>query len=93
MLYNIKYIPLQCVFHGIRFKVSKDWLSGDNQFFFCTILNHHINHLSISVLQSTQTLTSMQFCRLLAKLIVSDGAKILKFVLFDKKFVYLYCHM
>ena len=35
----------------------------------------------------------MQFCRLPAKLIVSDGAKILKFVLFDKKFVYLYCHM
>ena len=24
------------VFHGIRFKVSEDWLSGDNQFFFCT---------------------------------------------------------
>ena len=22
------------VFHGIRFKVSEDWLSGDNQFFF-----------------------------------------------------------
>lgn len=21
------------VFHGIRFKVSEDWLSGDNQFF------------------------------------------------------------
>ncbi len=26
--------PYICnVFHGIRFKVSKDWLSGDNQFF------------------------------------------------------------
>ena len=24
---------LHCVFHGIRFKVNKDWLSWDNQFF------------------------------------------------------------
>lgn len=24
---------LHSVFHGIRFKVIKDWLSGDNQFF------------------------------------------------------------
>lgn len=30
----IIYKPYLCtVFHGIRFKVSKDWLSGDNQFF------------------------------------------------------------
>ncbi|WP_373826683.1 hypothetical protein, partial [Bacteroides heparinolyticus] len=28
MLYNINHIPLHCVFHGIRFKVNKDWLSG-----------------------------------------------------------------
>ncbi|MDR0430677.1 MAG: hypothetical protein LBH58_09410 [Tannerellaceae bacterium] len=26
---------MQCVFHGIRFKVNnEDWLSGDNLFFF-----------------------------------------------------------
>ncbi len=25
---------MHCVFHGIRFKVNKDWLSGDNHFFF-----------------------------------------------------------
>jgi len=29
MLYNIFYLPLQSVFHGIRFKVNnEDWLSG-----------------------------------------------------------------
>ena len=28
MLYNIKPISLQRVFHGIRFKVNEDWVSG-----------------------------------------------------------------
>ena len=29
MLHNIKCLPLQRVFHGIRFKVNnEDWLSG-----------------------------------------------------------------
>ena len=27
MLYNIKTLPLHCVFHGIRFKVNEDWVS------------------------------------------------------------------
>lgn len=27
MLYNRKFIHLQCVFHSIRFKVNEDWLS------------------------------------------------------------------
>ena len=54
MLYNIKYLPLQCVFHGIRFKVNKGWLSGDNQFFFVPIPTlifiyfHNISSLYIS---------------------------------------------
>nr|DAV56367.1 MAG TPA: hypothetical protein [Bacteriophage sp.] len=26
---------MQCVFHGIRFKVNKDWLSGIDSLFFC----------------------------------------------------------
>ncbi len=35
MLYNIKPLHLHCVFHGIRFKVNKDWLSGiDSLLFF-----------------------------------------------------------
>ena len=37
MLYNIKSVYLHCVFHGIRFKVNKDWVSGKIPFFFlCT---------------------------------------------------------
>ena len=35
MLYNIKVVHLHCVFHGIRFKVNKDWVSGKIPFFFC----------------------------------------------------------
>jgi hypothetical protein len=27
VLYNIKIVPLHCVFHGIRFKVNEDWVS------------------------------------------------------------------
>ena len=33
MLYNIKCIPLHCVFHGIRFKVKEIGCRDDNQFF------------------------------------------------------------
>ena len=36
MLYNIKTLPLHCVFHGIRFKVNEDWVSViDTLLFFC----------------------------------------------------------
>ena len=34
MLYNIKHIHLHCVFHGIRFKVNKDWVSGIDTLLF-----------------------------------------------------------
>ena len=34
MLYNIKALHLHCVFHGIRFKVNKDWLSGIDSLLF-----------------------------------------------------------
>lgn len=34
MLHNIKPLSLQCVFHGIRFKVNKDWMSGRIANFF-----------------------------------------------------------
>lgn len=34
MLYNIYTLYLQCVFHGIRFKVNKDWGLGQIPFFF-----------------------------------------------------------
>ncbi len=34
MLYNINTLYLQCVFHGIRFKVNKDWVSGIDALLF-----------------------------------------------------------
>ena len=34
MLNNIKSIYLHCVFHGIRFKVNKDWVSGIDTLLF-----------------------------------------------------------
>ena len=34
MLYNIKVVYLHCVFHGIRFNVNEDWVSGKIPFFF-----------------------------------------------------------
>ena len=34
MLYNIKPISLQRVFHGIRFKVNEDWVSGIDTLLF-----------------------------------------------------------
>ena len=34
MLYNINRVYLHCVFHGIRFKVNKDWVSGIDTLLF-----------------------------------------------------------
>ena len=39
MLYNIKVVYLHCVFHGIRFKVNEDWVSGKIPFFFCVCIS------------------------------------------------------
>ena len=40
MLYNINHLSLHCVFHGIRFKVNKDWLSGiDSLLFYIPLTN------------------------------------------------------
>ena len=34
MLYNMKPLHLHRVFHGIRFKVNKDWVSGIDTLLF-----------------------------------------------------------
>ena len=47
MLYNINPISLHCVFHGIRFKVNKDWLSGIDSLLFLYPL-HLFFHTQIS---------------------------------------------
>ena len=38
VLYNIKSVPLHCVFHGIRFKVNEDWVSAIDTLLFFYIL-------------------------------------------------------
>ena len=53
MLYNINHLSLHCVFHGIRFKVNKDWLSGRIAFFlffylFICIYEERIDYCGIN---------------------------------------------
>ncbi len=51
MLYNIKPLHLHCVFHGIRFKVNKDWLSGiDSLLFLYTLAYSIFYHLFFTIL-------------------------------------------
>ncbi len=44
MLYNIYTLYLQCVFHGIRFKVNKDWGSGTDTLLFFIYPYHLFPH-------------------------------------------------
>ena len=37
LLLSQKSVPLQCVFHSIRFKVNKGWSKGLLLFLFCTV--------------------------------------------------------
>ena len=66
MLYNINPLPLQRVFHGIRFKVNEDWVSGiDTLLFLYTLsicfssLFHEKNFLRFAYL-----ITTSYFCSL-----------------------------
>ncbi|RGP05010.1 hypothetical protein DXA83_04845 [Bacteroides thetaiotaomicron] len=53
MFYNIKPLIFALCFHGIRFKVNKDWLSGIDSLLFFIYLStlflaailHHSSHL------------------------------------------------
>ncbi len=50
MLYNIKPLHLHCVFHGIRFKVNKDWVSGiDTLLFLYTFrINNNLHSANLN---------------------------------------------
>ena len=37
LLLSQKSVPLQCVFHSIRFKVNKGWSKALLLFLFCTV--------------------------------------------------------
>ena len=67
MLYNIKHIHLHCVFHGIRFKVNKDWVSGiDTLLFLYTWCIFRI-FIHKKIFRSLVFLTpSLYFCKVMS---------------------------
>ena len=40
MFDNIKSVYLHCVFHGIRFKVNEDWVSGIDTLLFLSLFSY-----------------------------------------------------
>ena len=64
MLYNIKPLHLHCVFHGIRFKVNKDWVSGiDTLLFLYTFrINNNLHSANLNTVSrcplTPKTITS-----------------------------------
>ena len=79
MLYNIKPLHLHCVFHGIRFKVNKDWLSGiDSLLFFIYLLA-----IPLFIIYSSPFLTFMRF--LLINLLTQSTKILYLHLLFNVK--------
>jgi len=79
MLYNIKPLHLHCVFHGIRFKVNKDWLSGiDSLLFFIYLLA-----IPLFIIYSSPFFTFMRF--LLINLLTQSTKMLYLHLLFNVK--------
>ena len=79
MLYNIKPLHLHCVFHGIRFKVNKDWLSGiDSLLFFIYLLA-----IQLFIIYSSPFFTFMRF--LLINLLTQSTKILYLHLLFNVK--------
>ena len=79
MLYNIKPLHLHCVFHGIRFKVNKDWLSGiDSLLFFIYLLA-----IPLFIIYSSPFFTFMRF--LLINLLTQSTKILYLHLLFNLK--------
>ena len=58
MLYNIKPLLLHRVFHGIRFKVNKDWVSGIDTLLFLYLSKERFFSIKI-----VHFLFFLYFCR------------------------------
>ena len=67
MLYNIKTLPLHCVFHGIRFKVNEDWVSAIDTLLFLYI------YLSFILQKKAKNLNSVDVFRSFASLRMTFG--------------------
>ena len=79
MLYNIKPLHLHCVFHGIRFNVNKDWLSGiDSLLFFIYLLA-----IPLFIIYSSPFFTFMRF--LLINLLTQSTKILYLHLLFNVK--------
>ena len=79
MLYNIKPLHLHCVFHGIRFKVNKDWLSGiESLLFFIYLLA-----IPLFIIYSSPFFTFMRF--LLINLLTQSTKILYLHLLFNVK--------
>ena len=79
MLYNIKPLHLHCVFHGIRFKVNKDWLSGiERLLFFIYLLA-----IPLFIIYSSPFFTFMRF--LLINLLTQSTKILYLHLLFNVK--------
>ena len=79
MLYNIKPLHLHCVFHGIRFTVNKDWLSGiDSLLFFIYLLA-----IPLFIIYSSPFFTFMRF--LLINLLTQSTKILYLHLLFNVK--------
>jgi len=67
MLYNINHIHLHSVFHGIRFKVNKDWVSGIDTLLFLLYILPSIPYIISFVERKSRTelvflLVSLYIC-------------------------------
>ena len=78
MLYNIKPLHLHCVFHGIRFKVNKDWLSGIDSLLFYILLA-----IPLFIIYSSPFFTFMRF--LLINLLTQSTKILYLHLLFNVK--------
>ena len=79
MLDHIKPLHLHCVFHGIRFKVNKDWLSGiDSLLFFIYLLA-----IPLFIIYSSPFFTFMRF--LLINLLTQSTKILYLHLLFNVK--------
>ena len=80
MLYNIKPLHLHCVFHGIRFKVNKDWLSGIDSLLFFFI---YLLAIPLFIIYSSPFFTFMRF--LLINLLTQSTKILYLHLLFNVK--------
>ncbi len=77
MLYNIYTLYLQCVFHGIRFKVNKDWGSGTDTLLFF-IYPYHLFLINLSSTHTSYKYKQQHSCETFKSSLYSKAKKNVK---------------